>query len=130
MEEEFVKIAILESAIEAQLLSSILDEEEIVYIIRSYHDTAYDGLFQVQLGWGEIRAPISKKMKLMKLSTICERKPTIPEQRTMPTNRLFNWPVIMELFDPVTQSVTSTYGKMQYHKYTANSIMLYPIERC
>jgi len=51
---EFVKIAALESTLEAQLIESILNEKEIPHRIRSFHDTAYDGLFQIQKGWGEL----------------------------------------------------------------------------
>lgn len=54
---KFIRISILNNAIEAQLVSSILTEQDIPHQIRSYHDTAYDGLFQVQMGWGEIRSP-------------------------------------------------------------------------
>ncbi len=50
-QEEFVKIANLESLIEAHLLASVLDNENILYRIRSYHDTAYNGLFQFQKGF-------------------------------------------------------------------------------
>ena len=59
MEEDspFIKIAVLENAIEAQLLSSVLTQYEIPHRLRSYHDTAYDGLFQLQKGWGEIYGP-------------------------------------------------------------------------
>ena len=54
---EYKKIAVLESEIEARLLESILLEREIPHLLRSYHDTAYDGLFQTQKGWGIISAP-------------------------------------------------------------------------
>jgi hypothetical protein len=57
MKFPFIKIAGLENGIEAQLVESILNEHEIPHRIRSYYDTAYDGLFQVQKGWGEIHAP-------------------------------------------------------------------------
>jgi hypothetical protein len=59
MEQEstFIQIAVLENAIEAQLLSSVLTEYEIPHRLRSYHDTAYDGLFQLQKGWGVIYSP-------------------------------------------------------------------------
>lgn len=52
----FEKAAVLESPFEAQLAASIMEEEAIPHMIRSYHDTAYDGLFQMQKGWGEVRA--------------------------------------------------------------------------
>ena len=58
MEQEvYVKVDILESEIEAQLLDSILNERNIPHHIQSYHDTAYDGLFQTQKGWGRVSCP-------------------------------------------------------------------------
>jgi len=53
----FIKITTLENVIEAQVLEEVLDERKIPFRIRSFHDTAYDGLFQLQKGWGEIYAP-------------------------------------------------------------------------
>ncbi len=53
----FIKVAVLEDIIEAQVVVSILEEKKIPHRVRSFHDTAYDGLFQVQKGWGEIHAP-------------------------------------------------------------------------
>ena len=42
---------------EAEAIKSILEEQGISAEIRSFHDTAYDGLFQSQYGWGVIRVP-------------------------------------------------------------------------
>lgn len=44
----------LENEIEAQRFAAILDEKEIPHQIVTYHDSAYDGLFQMQKGWGHI----------------------------------------------------------------------------
>ncbi len=60
-EHKFIRVATLENTIEAQLLCSILDEQNIPHQVRSYHDTAFDGLFQAQKGWGVISAPPSFK---------------------------------------------------------------------
>ncbi len=57
MKGEFKKVATLENEIEARLLDSILNERNIPHLITSYHDTAYDGLYQTQKGWGRISAP-------------------------------------------------------------------------
>jgi hypothetical protein len=57
-QESYEKVDILESEIEAQLLESILNERGIPHHIRSYHDTAYDGIFQTQKGWGLVSAPV------------------------------------------------------------------------
>lgn len=54
---EFPKIGLLENVVEAQIIELIMLEQGIPHRIRSFHDTAYDGLFQVQKGWGEIYAP-------------------------------------------------------------------------
>ena len=54
---KFIKIAVLENTIEAQLISSMLNQLDIPHQINSFYDTAYDGLFQMQRGWGELRAP-------------------------------------------------------------------------
>ena len=59
------KVAVLESIIEAQLVTSILREQHIPHRVRSYHDTAYDGLFQMQKGWGEIWAPADRRREIL-----------------------------------------------------------------
>ena len=65
--EDYRKIAILENEFEANLLDSILTERNIPHLIRSYHDTAYDGLFQTQKGWGYVGAPESFKEEIMEI---------------------------------------------------------------
>ncbi len=70
---KFVKISNLENAIEAQLLESILTERDIPHNIRSFHDTAYDGLFQFQKGWGKILAPLNYKKEVMEILSSIRR---------------------------------------------------------
>ena len=55
--EDYTRIATLENDIEAGLLEAILTERDIPHRMRSYHDTAFDGLFQTQKGWGFVSAP-------------------------------------------------------------------------
>lgn len=57
MREEYKKVTSLENEIEARLLDSILNERNVPHLIISYYDTAYDGLYQTQKGWGYISAP-------------------------------------------------------------------------
>jgi hypothetical protein len=66
-EPQFIKIAVLENAVEAQLISSILGQRDIPHRLRSYYDTAYDGLFQVQKGWGKVYAPQSHKQEILQV---------------------------------------------------------------
>jgi len=57
MREEYKKVSTLENEIEARLLDSVLNERNIPHLIISHYDTAYDGLYQTQKGWGYISAP-------------------------------------------------------------------------
>ncbi len=57
MREEYKKVTTLENEIEARLVDSILNERNVPHLIISYYDTAYDGLYQTQKGWGYISAP-------------------------------------------------------------------------
>jgi hypothetical protein len=55
--EKPVKILMLRNQMEAQLLDGLLMENNIPHIIRSYHDSVYDGLWQTKTGWGHVEAP-------------------------------------------------------------------------
>ncbi|MBC8417402.1 MAG: hypothetical protein KJ573_04700 [Proteobacteria bacterium] len=55
--EDYKKAGILENEFEAQLVASVLAERGIPHLLRSYHDTAFDGLFQTQKGWGHVSSP-------------------------------------------------------------------------
>jgi hypothetical protein len=63
--ERFIRIAVVDNAMEAQVLGSFLDQYEIPHRLRSYHDTAYDGLFQLQKGWGAIHAPAEFRQQIL-----------------------------------------------------------------
>jgi hypothetical protein len=65
--EDYKKIAVLDDEFEAGLLESILSEREIPHRMRSYHDTAYDGLFQAQKGWGYVAAPEQYEAEVMEI---------------------------------------------------------------
>jgi hypothetical protein len=66
-DQTFVNIATLDNIIEAQLIDSVLNEYGIPHRIRSFHDTAYDGLFQFQLGWGALWAPVSSRTEILEI---------------------------------------------------------------
>ena len=44
-----------ENEAEANAIKAVLDEQGIYAEVKSFRDTAYDGLFQSQYGWGVIR---------------------------------------------------------------------------
>lgn len=55
--ENFKKITVVENKFEADLIAQTLQEEGIPCMIRSYHDTAYDGIFIPQKGWAAVMVP-------------------------------------------------------------------------
>jgi hypothetical protein len=65
--EEFKKIAVLDNEIQARLIDSVLTERDIPHRLRSYHDSAYDGIFQTQKGWGIIQAPLQYKEEILSI---------------------------------------------------------------
>ncbi len=65
--EDYVKVATLENDIEAILVESILTERHIPYLMRSYYDTAFDGLFQTQKGWGYVSVPRSREEEVKEI---------------------------------------------------------------
>lgn len=65
--EKAVKILVLNNEIEAKLLDEILKERNIPHLIRSYHDSVYDGLWQLQTGWGHVEAPEAYKEEITKI---------------------------------------------------------------
>ncbi|NQU43711.1 hypothetical protein HQ520_10520 [bacterium] len=64
---EYETIATLENEVEARLLSDILTEREIPHALISYHDFAYNGLFQMQKGWGRIEGPKTRREEIVEI---------------------------------------------------------------
>ncbi len=58
------KVDDIRDEIEGQQLRVLLREQGIPHHMRSYHDSAYDGLFQLQLGWGYVEAPAAYKARI------------------------------------------------------------------
>ena len=56
-QNNIVFIRKLKTQIEAGIMKEELDTRKIPHIITSFHDSAYDGLFQIQQGWGKLEAP-------------------------------------------------------------------------
>ena len=56
-QSDMVKIHTVENRFEADLLMQALREERIPAMLRRFEETAYDGLFVTQMGWGAILVP-------------------------------------------------------------------------
>lgn len=62
-----VKIFVIKNPVEASLLDEILKEKDIPHIIKSYHDLAYDGLWQTPTAWGQLDAPEEFKDQILEI---------------------------------------------------------------
>jgi hypothetical protein len=62
-----VKIVEFNNEFEAKLLDEILSEKNIPHLIRSYHDSAYDGLWQMQSNWGHLEAPAEYSEEILRI---------------------------------------------------------------
>ena len=47
--------------------SEFNNERDIPHLMRSYHDTAFDGLYQAQKGWGSVSAPLTYHTEIMEI---------------------------------------------------------------
>ena len=76
MPRETVKVAVIENEIEAGLLGSVLVERSIPHTLRSYRDSAYDGIYQVQKGWGAVYSPADYKDEILEILADIRRAPS------------------------------------------------------
>ncbi len=65
--EPLKKILVLENDVEAQLIDSVLTQRGIPHIMRSYHDTAMDGIFQAAKGWGHVESEESYAKEIIEI---------------------------------------------------------------
>ena len=65
--EDLERIVDLDNEVFATLIESVLNERDIPHILRTYHDSAYDGLFTYSQGWGYIEAPTEYKDEILKI---------------------------------------------------------------
>jgi hypothetical protein len=65
--ERLEKIATLDNQIEALCVRGELEERGIPFVMRSYYDLAYDGLFQFSGGWGHIEARAEHRDEILEI---------------------------------------------------------------
>ena len=65
--DAFKKIAVLGDIVQAKMLELMLKEQDIPHVMKTYHDSAYDGLFQGQKGWGHVEAPEEHESDILAL---------------------------------------------------------------
>ena len=59
------KIAVLDTLIQAKTLEAVLKDQGIPHVMKTYHDSAYDGLFQGSMGWGHIEAAEEDEARIL-----------------------------------------------------------------
>jgi hypothetical protein len=59
-----VKMMEFDNEFEAKLISELLTEANVPHLVRSYHDSAYDGLWQTQSNWGHLEAPLEFRERI------------------------------------------------------------------
>jgi len=63
--DKLEKIAVLDNEVQAELVDSVLSERGIPHLMRSYYDSALDGLYQGGAGWGQVEAPQSFRDEIL-----------------------------------------------------------------
>jgi len=64
---EYHKITTLQNEIQANALEAELKARKIPHILRSFHDSAYNGIYQQQKGWGIIEAPQPYEAEILEI---------------------------------------------------------------
>ncbi len=65
--DRWIKAGIIENRFEGDRISQALKELAIPFIIKSFLDTAYNGLYVPQKGWGAIFVPEDYLMEVEKI---------------------------------------------------------------
>ncbi|MFA5712909.1 MAG: DUF2007 domain-containing protein [Bacteroidales bacterium] len=61
------KILTFNNQFEALKAKELLESKGIPHIIRSYHDSVYDGLYQTHLGWGALFADEENEKSILNI---------------------------------------------------------------
>jgi hypothetical protein len=62
-----VRILVFKNEIEATLLDEILNDKGIDHMVRTFHDSAYDGMWQTDTAWGFLEADEENKEEILKI---------------------------------------------------------------
>ena len=82
-QSDMVRVHTVENRFEADLLMQALSDECIPTMLRRFEETAYDGLFVTQMGWGAILVPgdyegEARSLIEKVLESIGENPPDVP----------------------------------------------------
>ncbi|MEI6898448.1 MAG: hypothetical protein WCL00_01110 [Bacteroidota bacterium] len=63
--ENYEKILVLNNEFEAELLEEVLNDKEIPHGIVPHDDSMFEGINQMEFGWGYVEAPLSRKDEIL-----------------------------------------------------------------
>jgi len=84
--DQWVKVGTVENQFEGDRISQALEEAGIQFLIKSFLDTAYDGLYILQKGWGVVI--VSEKNREEAERLISEIKKTFVKEEDDETGQL------------------------------------------
>lgn len=74
----WVKAGIIDNRFEGDRVCQALDEAEIPFLVKPFLDTAYDGLYLPQKGWGAVMVP--EELEERARGIVSEVKKTFEEE--------------------------------------------------
>ena len=77
--DRWVRAGVVDNRFEGDRAGHVLKEAEIPYLIKSFQDTAYDGLFVFQKGWAMVLVPEAFREEAKRL--LAEVKKTFEKER-------------------------------------------------
>ena len=85
-DDQWVKAGTIENRFEGDRILQALQDAGIPFLIKSFHDTAYDGLYILQKGWGVVM--VSEKNREQAERLIEEIKKTFKKEEEDETGQL------------------------------------------
>lgn len=76
--EAFVAVKVAESAFEADRFKAALEQEGFTVMVRTFQDTAYDGIYVAQKGWGYVEVPQTEQERAERI--VKELEQAFPEE--------------------------------------------------
>lgn len=82
--KKIIRIVDLRNQSEADLLDKILWGKNIPHNVVSHHDTAYNGIYALQKGWGFLEAPEQHSEEILSIYDDLQNAETIIEDEHKP----------------------------------------------
>lgn len=75
-----IRVAVLENQFEAELVAQVLDADGVDFVLKTFHDTAFDGIFETRKGYAWVLADEKDRAKIMQtVDEVRASKPIIDD---------------------------------------------------